>query len=115
MLRILLPRGHAPAGKRPVLLAWAAATLALDGFALWLCLVYAPARFFTSLSVIVRQVPDVGIFLGAGSGAGYPVAGPANSVADAGLAGSTLRRDADPPAAASSPKAEPPAPLGPRI
>ncbi|WCI09690.1 serine hydrolase [Arthrobacter sp. OVS8] len=63
VLRFLVPRGPAPAGKRPVLLAWAAAALALDGFALWLCLVYAPARFDTSLSVIVRQFPDVGISL----------------------------------------------------
>lgn len=61
-LRFLLPRGSAPE-KRPVLLAWAAAALALDGFALWLCLVYAPVRFDTSLSVIVRQFPDVGISL----------------------------------------------------
>ena len=63
VLWFLLPRGHAPAGKRPVLLAWAAAALALDAFALWLCLIYAPARFDTSLSVIVRQFPDVGVSL----------------------------------------------------
>ena len=62
-LRFLLPRGHAPAGKRWAPLAWAAAALALDGFALWLCLIYAPARFDTHLSVIVRQFPDVGISL----------------------------------------------------
>lgn len=58
-----MPRGDAPAEKRPILLALAAAALALDGFALWLCLVYAPTRFDTSLSVIVRQFPDVGISL----------------------------------------------------
>ena len=60
-LRFLLPRGHAPAGKRRTPLAWAAAALALDGFALWLCLVYAPARFDTHLFVIIRQFPDVGV------------------------------------------------------
>ncbi|MET3951040.1 hypothetical protein [Arthrobacter sp. UYEF36] len=37
--------------------------VALDGFALWLCLIYAPARFDTHLFVIVRQFPDVGVFL----------------------------------------------------
>ena len=40
-----------------------AAALALDGFALWLCLVYAPSRFDTDLAVIVRQFPDVGVSL----------------------------------------------------
>lgn len=46
-------------------LPWAggAAALALDAFALWLCLVYAPARFDTHLAVIVRQFPDVGVTL----------------------------------------------------
>ena len=39
------------------------AALALDGFALWLCLIYAPARFDTHLFVIIRQFPDVGISL----------------------------------------------------
>ncbi|MDV8149688.1 serine hydrolase domain-containing protein [Arthrobacter sp. B10-11] len=63
-LRFLLSRRHPPAGKRWTPLAWAAAALALDGFALWLCLVYAPARFDTHLSVIVRQFPDVGVSLG---------------------------------------------------
>lgn len=62
-LRFLLPRRHSPAPKRWTPLAWAAATLALDGFALWLCLIYAPARFDTHLSVIVRQFPDVGVSL----------------------------------------------------
>lgn len=63
VLRFLVPRKPVPTVKPWGLLAWAAAALALDGFALWLCLVYAPARFDTSLSVIVRQFPDVGIFL----------------------------------------------------
>ena len=44
-------------------LLWAAATLALDAFALWLCLIYAPARFDTDLPVIIRQFPDVGVSL----------------------------------------------------
>ncbi len=44
-------------------LAWAAVALALDGFALWLCVIYAPARFDTHQFVIVRQFPDVGISL----------------------------------------------------
>ncbi|RAX43982.1 serine hydrolase [Arthrobacter sp. AQ5-06] len=61
-LRFLLRR-HTPSRKRWVPLAWAAATLTLDGFALWLCLVYAPARFDTHLAVIIRQFPDVGISL----------------------------------------------------
>lgn len=62
-LRFLVPRNHAPARKPWAPLAWAAAALALDGFALWLCLIYAPARFDTHLFVIVRQFPDVGVFL----------------------------------------------------
>ena len=62
-LRFLLPRRHDPAGKRRAPLAWAAAALALDGFALWLCLIHAPARFDTHFFVIVRQFPDVGISL----------------------------------------------------
>ncbi len=61
-LRFLLRR-RAAFRTRWVPLAWGAAALALDGFALWLCLVYAPARFDTHLSVIVRQFPDVGISL----------------------------------------------------
>ena len=54
-----------PARKRKRWVPWAvgAAALALDGFALWLCLVYAPARFDTDLAVIVRQFPDVGVSL----------------------------------------------------
>ena len=32
-------------------------------FVLWLCLAYAPARFDTHLAVVVRQFPDVGIWL----------------------------------------------------
>ena len=62
-LRFLLRRRRAPAGKRRAPLAWAAAALALDGFALWLCLIYAPARFDTQLPVILRQFPDVGVSL----------------------------------------------------
>jgi hypothetical protein len=61
-LRFLLRR-HPVAGKPWTRLAWGAAALALDGFALWLCLAYAPARFDTHLSVIIRQFPDVGISL----------------------------------------------------
>lgn len=49
--------------SRRASLALAAGTLALDGFVLWLCLVYAPARFDTHLSVIIRQFPDVGVSL----------------------------------------------------
>lgn len=48
---------------RWVPLVWGAAALALDGFALWLCLVYAPTRFDTQLFVIIRQFPDVGVSL----------------------------------------------------
>jgi hypothetical protein len=62
-LRFLLTRRPAPAGKRRAPLALATAALALDGFALWLCLIYAPARFDTHLFVIVRQFPDVGVSL----------------------------------------------------
>lgn len=61
-LRFLLRRHPVP-GKPWRPLAWGAKALALDGFALWLCLVYAPARFDTHLSVIIRQFPDVGISL----------------------------------------------------
>ncbi|QDG66059.1 beta-lactamase family protein [Pseudarthrobacter sp. NIBRBAC000502772] len=60
-LRFLLRR--APSRKRWTPVAWGAAALALDGFALWLCLVYAPARFDTHLFVIIRQFPDVGVSL----------------------------------------------------
>ncbi|MET1156023.1 MAG: hypothetical protein ABWX72_17675, partial [Arthrobacter sp.] len=35
----------------------------VDAFALWLCLIYVPARFDTSLPVILRQFLDVGISL----------------------------------------------------
>ncbi|MCO4273078.1 beta-lactamase family protein [Pseudarthrobacter sp. HLT3-5] len=62
VLRLLLRRRAAPP-KRWVPLAWGVAALALDGFALWLCLSYAPARFDTHLFVIIRQFPDVGISL----------------------------------------------------
>ncbi|MEW9874131.1 serine hydrolase domain-containing protein [Arthrobacter sp. HS15c] len=61
-LRFLL-RGHPAPRRRWAPLAWAAVALALDGFALWLCLIYAPARFDTHLFVIVRQFPDVGVSL----------------------------------------------------
>jgi hypothetical protein len=61
-LAVLLRR---PAAARKRWVPWAegAAALALDGFALWLCLVYSPARFDTHLAVIVRQFPDVGFTL----------------------------------------------------
>lgn len=62
-LRFLWPRRHPSARKRRASLAWAAGALALDGFALWLCLIYAPARFDTHLFVIIRQFPDVGVWL----------------------------------------------------
>nr|WP_258191018.1 serine hydrolase domain-containing protein [Arthrobacter sp. PAMC25284] len=62
-LRFLFPRGPALTRKRWASLAFAAVALALDGFALWLCLIYAPARFDTHLFVIIRQFPDVGVFL----------------------------------------------------
>jgi hypothetical protein len=62
-LRFLLSRRPALAGNRWAPPALAAAALALDGFALWLCLIYAPARFDTHLFVIVRQFPDVGVSL----------------------------------------------------
>ncbi|UVJ40542.1 serine hydrolase [Arthrobacter sp. CJ23] len=61
-LRFLLRR-RATSRKRWIPLACGAAALALDGFALWLCLVYAPARFDTHLFVIIRQFPDVGVSL----------------------------------------------------
>lgn len=59
-LSVLLRR---PAGKRWIPWAVGLAALALDGFALWLCFIYAPAKFDTNLMVIVRQFPDVGIML----------------------------------------------------
>jgi CubicO group peptidase (beta-lactamase class C family) len=61
-LRFLLA-GRPAHRKRWALLAWAGVTLALDAFAIWLCLVYAPARFDTHLFVILRQFPDVGVSL----------------------------------------------------
>ncbi|PTT61401.1 serine hydrolase domain-containing protein [Arthrobacter sp. HMWF013] len=61
-LRLVL-REPLAARTRRTPLAWAAAALALDAFVLWLCLVYAPARFDTHLSVIIRQFPDVGVSL----------------------------------------------------
>ncbi|YCK82060.1 beta-lactamase family protein [Arthrobacter sp. D3-18] len=60
-LSILL-RNRASSRKwKPLTLAFSA--LVLDAFALWLCFAYAPARFDTNLNVIVRQFPDVGLFL----------------------------------------------------
>jgi CubicO group peptidase (beta-lactamase class C family) len=56
-------RKSAASRKRRLLVAGAVAALALDAFALWLCLIYAPARFDTHLFVIVRQFPDVGLTL----------------------------------------------------
>jgi hypothetical protein len=61
-LSVLL-HGRFTAGTRWAPLAWAAAALALDAFALWLCLIYAPAKFDTDLLVIIRQFPDVGVSL----------------------------------------------------
>lgn len=52
-----------PAGKRWIPWAVGLAALALDGFALWLCFIYAPAKFDTNLMVIIRQFPDVGVML----------------------------------------------------
>ncbi|MBO1266644.1 serine hydrolase domain-containing protein [Arthrobacter cavernae] len=62
VLSVLLRR-RAAARKRWAPLVWGAVALALDGFALWLCLSYAPARFDTHLFVIIRQFPDVGVSL----------------------------------------------------
>jgi CubicO group peptidase (beta-lactamase class C family) len=62
-LRFLLGRRPAARRKRWAPVVWAAVALALDAFALWLCLIYAPARFDTHLLVIIRQFPDVGVFL----------------------------------------------------
>ncbi|WP_458779366.1 serine hydrolase domain-containing protein [Arthrobacter sp. D3-16] len=62
VLSVLL-HGRFGAGKRGANLVWAGGTLALDVFALWLCLSYAPARFDTDLLVIIRQFPDVGVSL----------------------------------------------------
>ncbi|MET4589741.1 serine hydrolase domain-containing protein [Arthrobacter sp. 754] len=59
-LRFLL-REPSAAGRLGAPLAFGAAALALDAFALWLCLIYAPARFDTHLTVIIRQFPDVGV------------------------------------------------------
>jgi CubicO group peptidase (beta-lactamase class C family) len=61
-LRFLLQGRSAP-GRRLAPLALGTAALALDGSALWLCLAYAPARFDTHVSVIIRQFPDVGVSL----------------------------------------------------
>ena len=61
-LSVIFRRRSARFGRRGPL-AWAAAALALDVFALWLCLIYSPARFDTDLLVIIRQFPDVGVSL----------------------------------------------------
>ncbi|MCD5341471.1 beta-lactamase family protein [Arthrobacter sp. AK04] len=63
-LRVLLRKGgkYDGGGRLPLLPAGLAA-LALDAFALWLCFIYAPARFDTNLLVIIRQFPDVGVSL----------------------------------------------------
>jgi hypothetical protein len=61
-LRFLV-HGRFMAGRPWAPLALGTAALALDGFALWLCLSYAPARFDTHLLVIIRQFPDVGVSL----------------------------------------------------
>ena len=62
VLRFLFRRP--PGSSRRLLpLALGTAALALDGFALWLCFAYAPARFDTHLAVIIRQFPDVGVSL----------------------------------------------------
>ncbi len=61
-LRFLLRRRVT--GRKPrAPLVRAAVALALDGFALWLCFIYAPVQFDTHLFVILRQFPDVGISL----------------------------------------------------
>lgn len=62
-LRFLLGRRPTAGRKRWAAVVWAAVALALDAFALWLCLIYAPARFDTDLLVIIRQFPDVGVSL----------------------------------------------------
>jgi CubicO group peptidase (beta-lactamase class C family) len=63
-LRVLFRSGGAyDGGGRLPLLAVGLAALALDAFALWLCFIYAPARFDTGLLVIIRQFPDVGVSL----------------------------------------------------
>jgi CubicO group peptidase (beta-lactamase class C family) len=60
--RVLL-RGPARTRRRWPAPVIGAAALVLDGFALWLCFIYAPAKFDTNLAVIVRQFPDVGLTL----------------------------------------------------
>ncbi|CCQ47213.1 beta-lactamase family protein [Pseudarthrobacter siccitolerans] len=63
-LRVLLrSSGTYDGGGRLPRLASGLAALALDVFALWLCFIYAPARFDTNLLVIIRQFPDVGVSL----------------------------------------------------
>ncbi|RDV08604.1 class A beta-lactamase-related serine hydrolase [Arthrobacter sp. RT-1] len=60
---LLRSGGTYDGGGRLPLLAAGLAALALDAFALWLCFIYAPARFDTGLLVIIRQFPDVGVSL----------------------------------------------------
>ena len=63
-LALAVLRRRSAAARRPWRpLAGAVAALALDAFVLWLCFIYAPARFDTKLPVIVYQFPDVGITL----------------------------------------------------
>ncbi|MBT2519739.1 serine hydrolase [Arthrobacter sp. ISL-28] len=50
-------------GKRWMPWAVGLTALVLDGFALWLCFIYAPTKFDTNLAVIIRQFPDVGVML----------------------------------------------------
>ncbi|ABM06352.1 serine hydrolase domain-containing protein [Paenarthrobacter aurescens] len=57
---LLRDRGRSRTWKPPTL---AVSALLLDAFALWLCFLYAPARFDTNVAVIIRQFPDVGISL----------------------------------------------------
>lgn len=61
-LRVLLPRWPGRTGRLR-LLSVGLGTLAFDVFALWLCFIYAPAKFDTGLEVIIRQFPDVGVML----------------------------------------------------
>jgi hypothetical protein len=62
VLRVLFPKSLQKPGK---LRLWTVGlgALALDAFSLWLCFIYAPAKFDTGLAVIVRQFPDVGVML----------------------------------------------------
>lgn len=61
-LRVLFPRLPRKPGKLRVFVVGLGA-LTLDALALWLCFIYAPAKFDTGLTVIIRQFPDVGVML----------------------------------------------------